>query len=98
MSRTTASRGISALILVLLLTLAGARPAAAADLGSWGFSFDRLVSGFWAEVTGWLSGQADKASESEPADTMDRGFGLDPNGNTIYVVPDHPEPGSQGRS
>lgn len=95
MSRTTASRGISALILVLGLTLAGASPAAAADLGSWGFSFDRLVSGFWAEVTGWLAGSADKASE--PIDNLDRGFGLDPNGNTVAITPDHPEPvGPQG--
>lgn len=89
MSRNTASRGIPALVFVLGLTLAGARPAAAADSGSWGFSFDHLVSGFWAEVTGWLTG-ADKASE--PIDDMDRGFGLDPNGHTISVVPDHPEP------
>lgn len=95
MSRNTASRGIPALILVLGLTLAGASPAAAADLGSWGFSFDRLVSGFWAEVTGWLSGSADKVSE--PIDNLDRGFGLDPNGNTVAVAPDHPEPvGPQG--
>lgn len=89
MSRKITSRGISALVLVLGLTLAGARPAAAADLGAWGFSFDRLVSGLWAEVTGWLTG-ADKASE--PTDTMDRGFGIDPNGNTVAITPDHPEP------
>ena len=90
MSRTTASRGIPALILVLGLTLAGASPAAAADLGSWGFSFDRLVSGLWAEVTGWLAGSTDKASE--PIDNVDRGFGIDPNGNTLTALPDHPEP------
>lgn len=91
MSRTTASRGISALLLVLGLTLAGARPAAAADLGAWDFSFDRFVSGFWAEVTGWLSG-AEKVSSTEPTDRIDRGFGLDPNGNTIAIVPDPPQP------
>lgn len=78
MSRTTASRGIPALIFVLALTLAGASPAAAADLGFWDFSFDHLVSGFWGEVTGWLTG-ADK-----------RGFGIDPNGVAVSAQPDPP--------
>lgn len=80
MSRTTTSRGIFALILVLGLTLAGARPAAAADLGSWDLSLDRLVSGFWAEMTGWLTG-ADK-----------RGFGIDPNGVAVSALPDPAPP------
>ncbi|HKV06593.1 MAG TPA: hypothetical protein VJ725_00550 [Thermoanaerobaculia bacterium] len=82
MSRKTASRGISALIFVLALTLAGASPAAAADLGLWDFSFDHLVSGFWGEVTGWLSG-ADK-----------RGFGIDPNGKPFSAQTD-PGPPAQ---
>jgi hypothetical protein len=94
MSRKNASRGIFALILVLGLTLAGASPAAAADFGSWNFSFDGMVSGFWAEVTRWL-GSTDKASEQ--TDRMDRGFGLDPNGNSVSIVPDDPQPvGPQG--
>lgn len=80
MSRKTASRGISALILVLGLTLAGARPAAAAGLESWDFSFDHLVSGFWAGLTGWLTG----------TDTDKRGFGIDPNGVAIAARPDVP--------
>lgn len=80
MSRKTASRGIFALILVLGLTLAGASPAAAADFGSWDFSFDRLVSGFWGEVTGWLTA------------TDKRGFGIDPNGVSVSAHPDTPQP------
>jgi hypothetical protein len=80
MSRKNASRGMFALIFVLGLTLAGASPAAAVDLGSWDFSFDRLVSGFWGEVTGWLA----------PADK--RGFGIDPNGVAVSARPDMPPP------
>ena len=81
MSRTHASRGIFALVFVLGLTLAGARPAAAADLGSWDFSFDRLVSSFWGELTGWLTG-------TDGADK--RGFGIDPNGVAVSAQPNPP--------
>jgi hypothetical protein len=80
MSRKTAVRGIPSLIFVLGLTLAGASPAAAAGPGFRDFSFDRLFSGFWGEVAGWLTG-VDK-----------RGFGLDPNGGSIAVEPEPPGP------
>ena len=80
MSRNTASRGIPSLVFVLGLTLAGASPAAAADPGSRDFSFDRLFSGFWGEMTGWLTG-ADK-----------RGFGIDPNGGWTGIRPDPSTP------
>lgn len=93
MGRKTASRGASSLVLVLSLALAGASPAAAADLGSWELSFDRLVSGLWSEVTGWLTGGTgvEKAApRTTTNDTFDRGFGLDPNGNSTIVQPEPP--------
>lgn len=97
MSRKTAFRGVPSLIFVLVLglTLAGASPAAAEGL--WDFSFDRLVSGFWSEVTGWLTG-TDKATSGD-VDELDRGFGIDPNGNTVAVEPEPSHPvGPQGQA
>jgi hypothetical protein len=79
------------------MAVAGARPAAAESLGF----FDRLAGflstvtapgapGFWSSVTDWFG--AEKAATS--SDTTDRGWGLDPNGNSSVVEPT--VPGSEG--
>ena len=91
MYRRTAQRGIAALAFVLMLTLAGAQPAAAADQGF----LDRLAS-FWGAVTGTPAPQApslwdtvagwfgftDKSITLEP-DPAEKGWGIDPNGTRL---------------
>jgi hypothetical protein len=91
MHRRTVHRGIFALALVVLLTCAGARPAAASDLSL----MDRLhrlwsavtVSqpaqpGFWEQLTGWFGGAKPTKAVSSP-DMSEKGWGLDPNGNSL---------------
>jgi hypothetical protein len=89
MYRRTAHRGVAALALVLMLVLVGAQPAAAADRTV----LDRFAS-FWGAViytvpgahaalntlTGWFNKiMTDPMTGPQP--TVDRGFGIDPNGN-----------------
>lgn len=97
MYRRTAQRGIAALAFVLILTLAGAQPAAAAT--DQGF-LDRLASlwgavtgtsapqapSLWDTVTGWF-GFTDKAATSDSGTTPDKGWGIDPNGNDLTTLP-----------
>lgn len=95
MHRRTAQRGIAALAFVLMLTLAGAQPAAAADQGF----LDRLaglwgaVTGtsapqapsLWDTVTGWF-GVTEKTTTTTEPDPTERGWGIDPNGNRLMTV------------
>lgn len=85
MHRKTAQRGIAALALVTILALAGAQPAAAADLGF----LDRLASffsavsgnespGIWETLTGWL--HLGEKSHQQPTDPWERGTTIDPLG------------------
>ena len=86
MHRRTAHRGIAALALVTILALAGAPPAAAADLRF----LDRVAnlwsavtqgeSGLWDVVAGWFVG-TEKAGSSSAATDAEAGF--DPNGMTM---------------
>ena len=98
MHRRTAHRGIAALALVSMLTLLGAQPASAADLGL----LDRLASfwsaaapgapSLWDDFTGWLGfGTQTKANSALPAE---RGFGIDPNG--LVSEPATPGPLANG--
>jgi hypothetical protein len=95
MYRRTARRGVASLALVLTLVIIGAQPAAAADRTV----MDRFAS-FWGAVintvpgahsalstlTGWFS-----KSTSEPQPTVDRGWGVDPNGlDLLAPVPAPP--------
>ncbi len=105
MYRRTAHRGIAALAFVLLLTLVGTQPAAAADQGF----LDRLA-GFWGAVTGTSAPQApslwntvagwfgfekssNSTTDSSSSDPGERGWGIDPNGVRLMTV--NP-PGSGG--
>jgi hypothetical protein len=98
MYRRTAQRGIAALAFVLMLTLAGAQPAAAADQGF----LDRLA-GLWGAVTGTSAPQAPSLWDTVtgwfgftektyycPPDGSDpnceRGWGIDPNGNRLMTI------------
>jgi hypothetical protein len=84
-----------ALAIVTSLSFAGARPAAAANL-----DFLNQLSRLWTAVTGLstsvvahpVSARAPKLptkSTSQPANG-DRGWGVDPNGNTISSTPSDP--------
>jgi hypothetical protein len=92
MHRRNVHRRIAVLALVTALALAGARPAAAVQVG-----FLNHLSAVWSAVTarpaalwdklvGWVSG-ADKVEKSstpllDPPPTSDQSMGLDPNGNS----------------
>jgi hypothetical protein len=77
-----------------MLTLLGAQPASAADLGLldrlasfWGTVAEPGAPSLWNSFTGWLGFDSQaKASSS----TVERGFGIDPNGLSIET----PTPGT----
>lgn len=93
MQRKSVHRGIVALAIVTSLTVAGSRPAAAADLGF----LDRLDQ-LWSVLVGSLGSPSPvphqvpgrshhapgKATSTAPSD---RGFGIDPNGHSLTTDP-----------
>ncbi len=93
MDRRTIHRGVAALAIVTCMTLALAQPAAAAPRAG---SLSRLSS-LWSVVTGgetdslwnrltvWLEG---KPAGKSPRATVKRGWGIDPNGNQVYIEDD----------
>jgi len=90
MKRRIVHRGIVALAIVTSLSFAGARPAAAANLTL----LDRighlwsLMTGLPAPVAHQESARGPKIpgkSTSQPAPT-DRGWGIDPNGNSLTGI------------
>jgi hypothetical protein len=94
MKRRIVQRGMVALAIVTSLSFAGARPAAAANLG-----FLDQLSHLWSAVTGLSTPVAHQASsratklpgKSTPQPSPgDRGWGIDPNGNTISSTPGNP--------
>jgi hypothetical protein len=91
MRRTTVHRGIVALAIVTSLAFAGARPAAARELGA----LDRFhqvwsafvgAPGLWDrmgdKLAGWFGGVPAKAVSTPPPASTDKGWGMDPNGST----------------
>jgi len=92
MYRRTIHRGILALAVVTTLSLAGAQPAAARDLGltaRLGHLMSVLEPGLWAKLTGWLSpDKPTKATSSSNPSPGEKGWGLDPNGNSMTTSPD----------
>ena len=87
MKRRIVHQGVIALAIVTSLSFAGARPAAAANLG-----LLNQISHLWSFVTG-LSAPASHTISSRtpkiPAKSTttpapgDRGWGIDPNGNSL---------------
>lgn len=96
MHHRTVHRGIAALMLTAVLALAGATPAAAAELDFFARSL-RWLSSLWGagqeqestarsgSGSGWLDGILSSLWE---ADSTDKGMGLDPNGEPTTT----PEP------
>jgi hypothetical protein len=85
-------RGIIALALVTVLTVAGAQPAAAANqgilgrvAGLWSTVVGGESNSFWSRLTGWFEGNETVPSPGAPTK---RGSGIDPNGRT---EPNDPE-------
>jgi hypothetical protein len=73
MHRRAIRRGIFALAVVTSVPFAGARPAAARDLGvvaQLNHLWSTLEPGAWMKLAGWLNG--DKPTK--------KGWGMDPNG------------------
>jgi hypothetical protein len=93
MHRKYVRRGIFALAVVTSLAYSGSRPAAARELGL----MERLnrawsaVTGAqpaWAQLAGWFGGdKPTKAASSSTSSTVDKGWGMDPNGNSILTSP-----------
>jgi hypothetical protein len=87
-------RGMFALAIVTSLAFAGAQPAAARELGMME-RLNRLWSsvtgaepGAWAQLTGWFGGdKPTKATSTPTSSTTDKGWGMDPNGNSITTSP-----------
>lgn len=96
MRRTTVHRGIVALAIVTSLAFAGARPAAARELGAldrfhqlWSAFVGAPVTapGLWDrmgdKLAGWFgSSVPTKAVSPPPPASPDKGWGMDPNGST----------------
>ena len=89
--RRTVQRGALALAIAASLSVAGARPAAAMDLG-----LVHQLSRLWSLVTGDLSPTPHRApshstkpgkATTAPPDSADRGWGIDPNGNKVTIDP-----------
>ena len=94
--RRTVQRGALALAIAASLSVAGARPAAAMDLG-----LMHQISSLWSFFIGAPSPAAHQtaAPSGKPvhrkstSTTTDRGWGIDPNGNSLVV---NPNPTSTG--
>jgi len=99
MFRRTVHRGTAALALVAVLALAGAQPAAAANL-----RFADRLAGLWSAVTsgepagllntmiGWFVGP----EKTPPVKSSDTGWGSDPNGLVTNSQPATPATRSDG--
>ena len=92
--RRTMQRGIVALAIVTSLSVAGARPAAAMDLG-----LMHQISNLWSFLTGVSPVAHQTAAPGKPVhrkgtsttcptgQTCEGGWGIDPNGNTVTSTP-----------
>jgi len=88
-------RGVTALALVTVLTVAGAQPAAAAAnqgilgrvAGLWSAVVGGESNSFWSRLTGWFEGNETVPSSGAPTK---RGGGIDPNG--LITEPIDPQP------
>ena len=81
MHRQTVRRGAAALVLAGGLALAGARPAAAAEPGPLSRNLG-WFAGLWSEgISSLVSFWEAATAQSE----TDKGFGVDPNGNSILI-------------
>ena len=88
--RRTIQRGIVALAIVATLSVAGAPPAAAMDLG-----LVHQLSHLWSFFLGGPSPAphhprgttSGKPTQRKSSDTSEGGWGIDPNGNTVLSAP-----------
>jgi len=87
MGLRTVRRGCTALAFAALLGLVGANPAAAEELG-WLERGLLWFSGLWsAEDAGAMVQAGEEPHASWAMDSMDKGAGLDPNGEPIVSEP-----------
>ena len=82
----TVRRGLVALAIASTLGLAGAGPAAAEERG-WLEQGLRWLAGFWSvEEAGQPGGSGGELTTIWMMDSVDRGYGLDPNGGVAEEV------------
>jgi len=86
MNRKSYGPGLAVLACAAMLALAGARPAAAQDLGLFTRGVQWLAA-LWASAAQGPSLETG-ASRSQPENaTIDKGLGVDPNGGGIVLEP-----------
>jgi hypothetical protein len=86
MNRKSFGPGLAVLTLTTVLALAGARPAAAQDLGLFTRGMQWLASLWSAPAQAHPAQARTMASQTENA-TVDKGLGVDPNGGSIVAEP-----------
>ena len=86
MNRKNFGPGLAVLTLTAALALAGARPAAAQDLGLFARGMQWLVSLWSAPAQVHPMPIRTMALQTENA-TVDKGLGVDPNGGSIVSEP-----------
>ncbi|HKI06397.1 MAG TPA: hypothetical protein VKK31_30740 [Thermoanaerobaculia bacterium] len=100
MYRRTVHRGIAALALVTVLTVAGAQPAAAHQ------GFMGRLAEVWSVATGEPSNFLDRLARwfdggqtaKAPRTTMEKQtWGIDPNGGWLVTPPTDPDPGASNQ-
>ncbi len=83
MELRTVRRGFAALAIAAILGLAGAHPAAAEEPGLFERSL-RWLSGLWAAGSAAPNGPEDRGLMSIwVTETVEKGMGVDPNGNPV---------------
>jgi hypothetical protein len=94
MDRRLVHRGLAILALTAALAVAGARPAAAQDLGLFARGM-RWLAAFWSAPA---PAQEDRGGPqsvwSASSSEMDKGLGVDPNGGGRIVVVETPSGGN----
>jgi len=88
MNRKNFGPGLAVLTLTAVLALAGARPAAAQELGIFTRGMQWLAA-LWGSAARTLTLETGTLTAETENVTTDKGLGVDPNGGTIVAEPPH---------
>jgi hypothetical protein len=86
MNRKNFGPGLAVLTLTAVLALAGARPAAAEDLGLLTRGMQWLTA-LWGSTVKTLTLETGALASQPENATIDKGLGVDPNGGGIVLEP-----------
>jgi hypothetical protein len=92
MDRRLVHRGLATLALTAALAVAGARPAAAQDLGLFARGM-RWLAAFWSAPAPVQEDKGGPQSVWSTSSDVDKGLGVDPNGGGRIVVVGPPSGG-----